>query len=120
MQNVETEESIIAHGKSGASWEGFVIDQLAAMSGERNLYFWATHAGAELDGFTIDGTKRIGFECKLTDAPRTTRSMQIAVSDLSLSHLFVVFPAKTSYRMSESITALAIDDLCAWRRFLPR
>ncbi|MBN2037868.1 MAG: hypothetical protein JW768_14095 [Chitinispirillaceae bacterium] len=117
MQNLETGESLIAHGKSGASWEGFVIEQMAGIFGDRNRYFWATYSGAELDVFTVTSKGWIGFECTLTDAPRTTRSMQTAVSDLGLTHLFVVFPGKISYRLTGSITSLSINDVYTWERF---
>src|SRR3989338_1808927 len=57
------------HPKLGASWEGFVIEQILAKTGQRDVYFWATHAGAELDLLIIRKGKRWGIEIKHSDAP---------------------------------------------------
>ena len=61
----------------------------------RDAYFWATHAGAELDVFLPWRGKRYGFECKFQDAPAMTRSMHVALTDLSLDHLWVIYPGQT-------------------------
>jgi predicted AAA+ superfamily ATPase len=80
------------HPKLGASWEGFVLEQLVLSAGERNAYYWGTQAGAELDLLlTLDGA-RYGVEVKYADAPAITRSMRIAIADLDLKKLFVVYP----------------------------
>ncbi|MBD3239566.1 MAG: DUF4143 domain-containing protein [Chitinivibrionales bacterium] len=114
MLGVSGVETLWAHGKVGASWEGFVLSELVAMVGARNLYFWATHSGAELDVLLMHEQKRFGFECKLTDTPRTTRSMHVALSDLGLQHLFVVHPGTQSYPLASAISALSITDLHRW------
>lgn len=84
-------DSLLSHGMVGASWEGFVAEQLEALAGDRNIFFCSTHAGAELDILIMHERKRYGFECKLTDTPPATRSMQIALHDLKRHHLFVVY-----------------------------
>ena len=52
-----------------------------------------------------------GFEYKCTDAPKTTKSMHIAMADLQLAHLWVVYPGTLRYSMAENITALPLGDL---------
>jgi predicted AAA+ superfamily ATPase len=100
-----------AHPKLGASWEGFVVEELARVAGERNLYFWATQAGAELDVLLLAGGRRWGFEVKYADAPGVTRSMRVALADLGLEHLWVVHPGADSYPLDERISALAVAAL---------
>jgi predicted AAA+ superfamily ATPase len=100
-----------SHPKLGASWEGFVIEQLLGVLGESHTYFWATHAGAELDLFFIRNGRRWGVEVKYADAPKMTRSMHVALSDLKLDHLWVVYPGRTEYKLHESVTALPIAQL---------
>lgn len=114
MLGVSGIDSLLSHGKVGASWEGFVVEQLGALAGDRNIFFWSTHAGAELDILLMHEGKRYGFECKLTDTPRTTRSMQIALHDLKLHHFFVVYPGPTTFALSRAITALGIADIPRW------
>jgi len=99
------------HPKLGASWEGFVIEQILSWSGERNAYFWATHSRAELDLMVLAKGKRWGFEIKYQDAPTITKSMRIAMQDLRLERLWVVYPGKTGYPMDENIECVALADL---------
>ena len=59
-----------SHPKVGASWEGFVIEQILRRTGDRDAYFWATPSGAELDLLVFVRGRRIGFEVKYADAPQ--------------------------------------------------
>lgn len=103
--------ALLGHPKAGASFEGFAIEQLIAALGIRNAYFWGTQGGAELDLLaTLDG-KRHGFEFKLADAPGTTRSMHVAVADLGLEHLWVVYPGSEAYPLAPRISALPIGSV---------
>lgn len=99
------------HPKLGASWEGFVIEQILSWAGERNAYFWATHSRAELDLMVLAKGKRWGFEIKYQDAPTITKSMRIAMQDLKLERLWVVYPGKTGYPMDENIECVSLADL---------
>jgi uncharacterized protein len=106
-------DALRSHPKLGASWEGFVIEQITAAKGSRDAYFWATHAGAELDLLIFEDGKPYGFEIKYSAAPRTTRSMRSAQQDLALQHLWVVHAGERSYPLDTSITALSMRDLPA-------
>ncbi|MGQ0505033.1 MAG: ATP-binding protein [Myxococcaceae bacterium] len=102
---------LLGHPKVGASWEGFVIQQILSLLRTRNAYFWSTHQGAELDLMVPWRGKRFGFEMKLTDAPAVSKSMRVAVHDLALERLFVVFPGPRSFALEDRVEALAIGDL---------
>ena len=103
--------ALAGHPKVGASFEGFAIEQLIACANLRSTYFWSTHGGAELDLLVIAGGKRYGFEFKYADAPGTTRSMRIAMQDLKLTHLWVVYPGDEAYDLDERISVLPVADL---------
>ncbi len=60
LLNIPDLRSLQAHPKLGASWEGFVIEQILSWAGERNAYFWGTHGGAELDLLVNAKGKRWG------------------------------------------------------------
>ena len=111
LLNLETSQDVQQHPKLGASWEGFVIEQIAAITCTENLYFWATHGGAELDVLLFQRGKRIGIEIKYADAPSMTKSMHIAVKDLGLNKLFIVYPGSKSYELAENVTVLSILEL---------
>ena len=113
LLNLPSQRDMEGHPKVGASWEGFAIEQVIRLvdAAPEECYFWATHAGAELDLLVLQGGQRLGFEVKLTTAPRLTRSMHIAREDLRLHRLDVVHAGPRSFEMAEGIRALAIGDL---------
>lgn len=100
-----------SHPKLGASWEGFAIEQILSVTGDREAYFWATHGGAELDLLIFHRDRRIGIEFKYNEKPSTSKSMRIAAEDLRLDHLYVVHPGKHSFPLTETITASTLPDL---------
>jgi predicted AAA+ superfamily ATPase len=99
------------HPKIGASWEGFAADHVISALETRDAYFWATHAGAELDLMVTVKGKRYGFEFKYADAPGTSRSMHIALRDLKLEHLWIVYPGKQQYRLQENISVASLKTI---------
>lgn len=102
-----------SHPKLGASWEGFALEQVLAFAGEREAYFWATPAGAELDLLVFSRGKRFGFEFKYAQAPAATKSLHVAMKDLALEKAFVVHPGTESFPLSDRIDALALRDVPA-------
>ena len=102
-------EELAGHHKVGASFEGFAVEQLLAALDTRDAYFWATHGGAELDLLVFRGGERYGFECKFADAPGTTRSMRVALEDLGLSHLWIVYPGEEAYPLDDRISVLPVS-----------
>lgn len=105
---IADEAALRLHPRSGASWEGFVIEQILALAAPEQAYFWATHAGAELDLLLIRDGLRIGVEIKRADAPRLTASMTIAMRDLRLDALYVVYPGERRYRLAEGVEAVPL------------
>ncbi len=99
------------HPRYGASWEGFALEQTLIAHGEREAYFYGTQRGAELDLMLLRRGRRWGFEFKCTEAPRTTKSMHVALDDLKLEHLWVVYPGTLSYSLAERITALPLREI---------
>jgi predicted AAA+ superfamily ATPase len=97
----------------GASFEGFVVEDVARLVGDRNLYFWATQSGAELDLLVTIGGKRFGIEIKYADVPAVSKSMRVALADLELAHLFVVHPGRGMAVLDDHIDAVGLGDMPA-------
>lgn len=119
LLNLPTQRDIEGHPKLGASWEGFVIDQIVQQLGARSdeIYYWRTHTGAELDLLIVRGKVRLGFEIKRTVAPAMTPSMRSAMNDLRLKLLTVVHAGEASFPMSKNVIAVSSSELTA--RILP-
>jgi hypothetical protein len=109
LLQLTTVADLQSHPKLGASWEGFALEQVIAALRNRDVYFWATHGGAELDLLVRSAGKHYGFEFKYADAPGGSRSMHVAIQDLRLEHLWVVYPGREKYSLDDKISVLPID-----------
>jgi hypothetical protein len=111
LLRIGTLRELQAHPKLGASWEGFALDHVIGLLDTRDIYFWATHGGAELDLLVTLGGRRYGFEFKYRDAPARTRSMLIAREDLGLEHLWVVYPGSVEYQLDETTDVVPLTSI---------
>jgi len=116
LLQISTRADLQGHPKIGASWEGFALEQIISVLQTRDAYFWATHAGAELDCMITLKGKRHGFEFKYADAPGRTRSMQIAIEDLGLEHMWVIYPGKQKYKLDSKITVIPLEEIQQLRK----
>lgn len=99
------------HPKSGASWEGYAIEEVIRAVAPDESYYWATHNGAELDLMLLKNGRKIGVECKRMDAPSLTPSMRNSLEDLELDRLFVIYPGKTAYPLGEKVEVLPLTSI---------
>lgn len=103
---------VLSHPRFGLSWEGFAVEQvIQRLRAERDAWFWATHGGAELDLLIARGGRRFGFEFKHADASSTTRGMRVALADLKLEQLWVVYPGRRSFPLDDRIQAVGLGEL---------
>jgi predicted AAA+ superfamily ATPase len=100
LLGIQTETQLMTHPKNGASWEGYVLEETLKAVEPDEAYFWATHQGAELDLLLLKGGRRLGVEIKRMDAPKLTASMRIALADLKLDQLTVVYPGTKVYDLA--------------------
>jgi predicted AAA+ superfamily ATPase len=106
-----TQRDLEHHPKLGASWEGYAVEEVLKALRPDEAYFWATHNGAEIDLLLFKGGKRIGVECKRADAPALTPSMRIALADLKLDQLIVVYPGERRYRLDKRVEVVPLAEL---------
>lgn len=113
LQRIGSFRDLQAHPKLGASWEGFALEHVLRVLRvpPAEAFHWSTHAGAEVDLLVVRGDRRWGFEFKYADAPRTTKSMRVALDDLHLERLIVVYPGERDYALDDRITALALRNV---------
>ncbi len=108
-----TEKDLVAHPKLGASWEGFALEEAIEHFNlsQEEVFFWAVHTGAECDLVFSKRGKTWGIEAKFNDAPTLTKSMQSAIEELSLEHLWVLYPGKDNYPLSDKATVVSLPNL---------
>lgn len=99
------------HPKVGASWEGYAVEEVLKALRPDEAYYWATYQGAELDLLLLKRGHRIGVECKRADAPTLTPSMLIALADLKLDKLHVVYPGEKRYALDKNVEVVPLNEL---------
>lgn len=103
--------TLSGHPQVGASWEGYAIEQVLLSVRPSQAYYWATYSHAELDLFFIRNGKRYGLEFKMSEAPTKTKSMDIAIDNLKLDKLLIVYPGEKSWPVNEKIAVCPLDEV---------
>ena len=111
LLGIDSMKSLYSHPKVGASWEGFVIEQVLLMEPHDEAFFWATHQGAEIDLILRRGDALYGIECKRADTARITPSIRIALDDLKLKHVFVIYPGIQRFPLASQVEAVPLQAL---------
>lgn len=113
LLGINTDNQLYTNPKLGALWEGFALEEVirSLKINSQDCYFWATHADAELDLLALKNGKRLGFEFKYSDSPKTSKSMRIAIKDLNLDKLFIIYPGDQIFPLDEKILAFGIKNL---------
>jgi len=111
LLGVGTLKGLMTHPKVGASWEGFVVEQVLMGVGHDEAFFWATHQGAEIDLVLRRGSELVGVECKRTDAPRMTTSIRVALHDLGLARVAVLYPGSKRFPLGDRVEAVPLRAL---------
>ena len=111
LLGIRTRWDLDGHPKLGASFEGFVLEEMIRRVGDRDLHFWSTHAGAELDFLLARGRAPLGIEVKASDAPQMTKSMHVALTDLGLRRLLIVYPGPKRYALAKNVEVVPVTEL---------
>lgn len=111
LLGLESEKALLSHPKVGASWEGFVIEQVLRLESHDEAAFWATHQGAEIDLLLRRGQDLYGVECKRADAPRITPSITNALQDVGMRRVAILYPGSRRYRLSEQVEVVPLRSL---------
>ncbi len=112
LLGIKDKEMLAVNPKLGASWEGFALEEIIRyhQATTDEAYFWGVHTQGELDLLIMKEGKRLGFEFKYADAPRLTKSLQLAVESLHLDKLTIIYPGKNAYFVSEKIQVMGLAE----------
>jgi predicted AAA+ superfamily ATPase len=114
LLQVKSYEELLKHQKLGSSWEGFALEEVITHHDLRaqDCYFWSTQNKAEIDLLVTINGKRIAYEFKFTDSPKITKSVRMAMNDLKLDKVYIIYPGNKEYQMEDKIT------FCGLQRYL--
>ena len=105
---------LLGHPGTGASWEGFVVEQIAShLPAGATMSFYRTAAGAELDVVVELGQKKLGFEVKFSSAPKVTKGFWQACEDVGVDSAYVVAPVETGWAMQGNVEVIGVTDIPA-------
>jgi len=111
LLGLKNESETLKHPRCGASWEGFVIEEVIRSVDPDDIYFWATHNGAEIDMVFTKGGRMYGVECKRADAPAMTPSIRIALEDLKLERITVIYPGEKRYSLHKKVEVVPFETI---------
>jgi hypothetical protein len=113
LLNQRSRHDLEGHPKVGASWEGYVIEQVInhIQARPEECYFWSTFSGAGLDLLVVRGRRRIGFEIKRTVSPKITPSVRQALKDLKLQRIDVIYAGDSTFPLDAKIRAVSLSRL---------
>ncbi len=109
LLRINSEADLLTHPRIGASWEGYVIEEVLAIEQAEEAWFWATHQGAEIDLILKKEGKTRGVECKRSDAPKITPSIRSALQDLALDSIAIVYPGNKRFRLSDKVEVVPLS-----------
>jgi uncharacterized protein len=114
LLNIPDREALFGHPIVGASWEGFVIDNLLSVAPDRTLpSFYRTSAGAEIDLILeFPGlSKKWAIEIKSGSAPKPTKGFYNAIEDIAPDKSFVVYAGDERYPIAEGVDAIGLSEM---------
>lgn len=113
LLDLETWEDVLGHPVAGASWEGFVIDNLVAAAGDRRApYYYRTEDGAEVDLlFERAGKVEMAIEIKRSTAPELSRGFRSAQAVLQPKEAYLLHGGTETWPIAKGVTATTLSDL---------
>jgi uncharacterized protein len=112
-------EELFGTMKLGASWEGFVAEQIAEhLHSNRKLFFYRTHEGAELD-LVIEkgGLPLAGIEIKIGSDNRPSRGNTVAAESLGVTQKFIITKEGEDYMQSNGFRTCSLGTFL--KNYLP-
>jgi predicted AAA+ superfamily ATPase len=116
LQDIESHDDLLGHPVRGASWEGWVVENILGESSGWRGYFYRTAAGAEVDLILEKGRKRIAVECKLSAAPEVGQGFWSALAELEIKEAWIIAPVKESYPLQKGVMVAPLKEFIASRK----
>ena len=108
------EEALLGHPAVGASWEGFVLENLITAAGtSASAHFYRTSGGAEVDLLlNWPSGECWAIEVKRSLAPKVERGFHSACEDLQPTRKLVIYPGDEPFPLGHGVQAMPLATLC--------
>lgn len=112
LLNLTTLDDVLSHPVVGASWEGFVIENLlSCLPTGATPWFYRTSAGAEIDLVIEQGSKKFAIEIKRSSAPNLSKGFHLGCEDIGATKRFIVYSGKERFPVTKEVTAISLIDM---------
>jgi uncharacterized protein len=113
LLNITGLDELLGHPVVGASWEGFVLENLlSCLPTGVSPWFYRTSAGAEIDLIIDKNSKeRFAIEIKRSQAPSVSKGFHLGCDDVKATKRFIVYPGKERFPISKDVIAIPILDM---------
>jgi predicted AAA+ superfamily ATPase len=113
LLNLTTFDDLLGHPVVGASWEGFIVENLlSCLPAGITAWLYRTAAGAEIDVvFERNSTERYAIEIKRSQAPSVSKGFHLGCEDIAATKRFIVYPGKERFPVTKDIAAIPLLDM---------
>lgn len=112
LLNIASTDDLLGHPILGASFEGFVIENiLSVLPPQTEAYFYRTAAGAEIDLVLIVNGKLWAIEVKHSTTPKLTKGFHLACQDIKPDNKFVVYSGKETFKTKDGVIVVSLPQI---------
>jgi predicted AAA+ superfamily ATPase len=112
LLNIQNQDDLLGHPGVGASWEGYVIEQIyQQISGDIDMFYYRTQAGAECDLVLVRGIEPIAcIEIKLSNAPQVSKGFINSSEDMNPKFKYIITPESDTYTTNHDVTITNLNN----------
>ena len=113
LLNLTTLDDVLGHPTIGASWEGFVIENLlSCLPVGVTPWYYRTSTGAEIDlVLELSAQERYAIEIKRSLAPTVSKGFHLGCEDIQATKRFIVYPGKERFPSSNGVQVLPLIEM---------
>lgn len=118
LLDIKSHNDLLGHPIYGASWEGFVLEQIITQLPDWKPSFYRTASGVELDLILERGERRIAVQCKVSHSPSPTKGFWTALKDLHIEEAYIISPISDIYPIERGVIVAGIHEFLSQPVFL--
>jgi predicted AAA+ superfamily ATPase len=108
LMNIENMEDLFAHPVYGASYEGYVIENIVTQFPRWQTSYYRTSNGAEIDLILTKGMRRIAIEIKSSTSPQVSKSFWNSIETIAPDRTVVIAPVEGEYPIADDVMVMPL------------